>query len=62
LFENKKHLFLGNDRQNQDLGEDENRALHDDDSRQSNNSDENNNNQADDDVNRPRGIHINLFE
>ena len=37
-----KSSFIGNDRKNQDLAEDENRASNDEDTRQSNNSDENN--------------------
>ena len=43
LFTSKLLFILkGNDRQNQDLGEDENQAPHDDDVQQSNNPDENN--------------------
>ncbi len=50
---------IGNERQNQDLGEDENRASNDDDTQRSNNSEENNN-QAnnDDNANNTRGIFI----
>jgi len=54
---------IGNERQNQDLGEDENRASNDNDTQRSNNSEENNN-QAnnDDNANNTRGIFITWFK
>lgn len=56
-------VLTANERQNQDLGEDENRAPNDDDAQRSNNSDENNNQANDDDnANNTRGIFINLFK
>jgi hypothetical protein len=54
--------IIGNERQNQDLGEDENRASNDDDVQGSNNFDENNQPNDEDNVNNTRGIFIILFK